>query len=160
MIVSNHGNVEVTGGGVSYGKFEPPSITMYPIDAEGDVAPLRIIEGPRTRLNWPAHVWVDSERGEFYVANDADDSILVFRVTDSGDAAPTRVLRGPKTQIRNPTGVFLDSENDELWVSNMGNHRATVYPRDAHGDVAPLRVIRSAPEGKIAQAIGNPGGVA
>jgi hypothetical protein len=42
----------------------------------------------------------------------------------------------------------------------MGNHRATVYPRTANGDVAPKRVIRSAPADKLAQAIGNPGGVA
>lgn len=157
MLVSNHGNARA--GKPVYGKFEPPSITVYPMKASGDVAPLRIIEGPKTQLNWPAHLWVDEERGEFYVANDGSDSILVFRTTDSGDVAPTRVIRGSKTQIKNPTGVYLDSKNDELWVSNMGNHRATVYPRTANGDAAPKRVIRSAPADKPAQAIGNPGAV-
>jgi DNA-binding beta-propeller fold protein YncE len=133
---------------------------MYPLKAEGDVAPIRIIEGPKTRLNWPAHIWVDETRGEFYVANDSDDSVLMFRITDSGDVPPRRMIRGPKTQIKNPTGVYLDAKHDELWVSNMGNHRATVYPRTANGDIAPKRVIRSAPPEKTAQAIGNPGGVA
>ena len=42
----------------------------------------------------------------------------------------------------------------------MGNHRATVYSLTANGNVAPLRTIRSAPEDKLAQAIGNPGAVA
>ena len=42
----------------------------------------------------------------------------------------------------------------------MGNHSATVYPRAANGDVTPLRTIRSAPAGKLALAIGNPGAAA
>ena len=141
------------------GKIEPPSITVYPLKAEGDTPPLRIIEGPRTRLNWPAAMYMDEENGELYVANDADDSILVFRTTDSGNVAPTRVVRGSRTGIKNPTGIFVDFKNDELWVSNMGNHSATVFPRTANGDVAPLRTIRSAPLGKMALAIGNPGAV-
>ena len=141
------------------GKFEPPSITVYPLKAEGDTAPLRIIEGPLTRLNWPAAMYLDEENGELYVANDADDSILVFRTTDSGNVAPTRMVRGSRTGIKNPTGIFVDFKNDELWVSNMGNHSATVFPRTANGNVAPLRTIRSAPLGKMALAIGNPGAV-
>ncbi len=139
------------------GQSDPPSISIYSIKAEGDTPPLRVIEGPETQLNWPAAMFVDSERGELYVANDADDSVLVFRMTDSGDVAPTRVIKGPKTGIKNPTGIFVDLKNDEMWVSNMGNHSATVFPRAANGDVAPLRTIRSAPLGKQALAIGNPG---
>jgi DNA-binding beta-propeller fold protein YncE len=157
MFVSNHGNARA--GKPEYGKFEPPSITVYPMKASGDVAPLRVIEGPKTQLNWPAHLWVDEQRGEFYVANDAGNSVLVFRTTDSGDAAPARIIKGNKTQIKNPMGVFLDAAHDELWVSNMGNHRATVFARTANGDVEPKRVIRSAPPEKTALAIGNPGAV-
>ena len=156
IFVSNHGNASNprTPGG---GKYQPPSISVYPLKASGDVAPLRVIAGPRTRLNWPAAMYLDQERGDLYLANDTDDSILVFRATDSGNVAPTRVIRGPKTGIKNPTGIFLDLKNDELWVSNMGNHSATVFPREANGDVPPLRTIRSAPAGKVALAIGNPG---
>jgi DNA-binding beta-propeller fold protein YncE len=146
----------VRGTGIS----APPSITVHPLKAEGDTAPLRIIEGPKTMLNWPAAMSVHEERGELYVANDADDSVLVFRVTDNGDVAPTRVIKGPRTQIKNPTGIFVDGGNQELWVSNMGNHRATVFDLAANGNAAPKRVIRSAPPDKMAQAIGNPGAVA
>ena len=159
LFVSNHGSnsdYRVAGSG----KFYPPSITVYPLKADGDVAPLRIIEGPKTRLNWPAAMGIDSERGELFVANDSDDSILVFRVTDSGDVTPMRMIRGPSTGLRNPTGVFVDTKNRELWISNMGNHRATVYALDANGNVPPLRTIRSAPADKPALAIGNPGAVA
>lgn len=158
MLVTNHGNT-LDGVSPTYGKFIPPSITFYPMDSKGNVAPLRTISGDKTQLNWPAHIWVDEARDEFYVANDAGNSVLVFGVEDQGDVAPRRVIKGPKTQIRNPMGVFIDQKNDELWVSNMGNHRAVVFDRTANGDVAPKRVIRSAPEEKIAQAIGNPGAV-
>jgi DNA-binding beta-propeller fold protein YncE len=158
LFVSNHGNSIITA--TESGKFEPASITVYPLQAQGDVAPLRIIEGPKTRLNWPANMWVDGTRGELYVANDGDDSLLVFKTSDHGDVAPTRMLKGPKTNISKPTGVFLDEKNNEVWVANMGNHAAVVFNRTATGDVAPKRMIRSAPLGKPALAIGNPGAVA
>ena len=158
MFVANHGSVShLKEWGL--GKFESPSITVYPLQASGNVAPLRTIEGTNTRLNWPAALFLDAGREELYVANDADHSIAVFRTGDSGDVAPTRIIRGSQTGILNPTGVFVDGKNNEVWVSNMGNHSATVYPRTANGDVAPLRTIRSAPQGKLALAIGNPGGV-
>ena len=174
MFVANYGNVAAhpDGGGNSLpgrgyaemrpgsGKFEPPSITVYPIQASGDTPPLRVIEGLNTQLNWPAHISVDEERGEVYIANDGADSILVFRVTDSGNVTPTRVLKGPKTQIRNPTGIYVDTVNNELVVANMGNHRATVYPRAAQGDTPPIRTIRTAADGTPALQIGNPGAVA
>jgi len=158
LYVSNHGNTK-TDGVVGSGRFYPPSITVYPLKATGEVAPLRVIQGPKTQLNWPAAMSMDSERGELYVANDAGDSLLVFRASDNGDVAPIRVVKGPRTGIKNPTGVFVDLKNQEVWLSNMGNHRATVYSLTANGNAAPLRTIRSAPEDKMAQAIGNPGAV-
>jgi DNA-binding beta-propeller fold protein YncE len=159
MFVTNHGNARAGVPPNTYGRFDLPSITVYPLGSQGDAAPVRVIKGPKTQLNWPAHVWVDEDRGEFYVANDAGDSVLVFHTSDSGDVAPTRMIHGAKTQLKNPMGVFLDAKNDELWVSNMGNHRATVFARTANGDVEPKRVIRSAPAEKLALAIGNPGAV-
>ena len=177
MFVSNHGSVHRAGGErgslpanwplgrdteqiPGSGRFLPPSITVYALKASGDTPPLRVIQGPKTMLNWPATMFVDQERGELYVANDADESIAVFRTTDSGDVAPTRLIKGPQTGIKSPTGISVDLKNNELWVSNMGNHSATVYRRDANGNVPPLRTIRSAPGGKPALAIGNPGAVA
>ena len=35
-----------------------------------------------------------------------------------------------------------------------------MYKRTANGDAPPVRIIRSAPLGKLALAIGNPGAVA
>ena len=174
LFISNHGNARFRGNpGPSIedpsrsmgrfqrgsGKFEPPSITVYARDAKGNTAPLRIIEGPKTGLNWPMHLAVDEERGELYVANDMEHSILVFRTSDEGNVAPSRVIQGPRTGIRNPTSVALDRKNGEVWVANMGNHTATVYPLTADGDVAPIRTIRGGAVEDPTLMIGNPGAV-
>lgn len=138
------------------GKFLPPSITVYPRNASGDTAPLRVISGPKTQLNWPSAMAVDPEHGELYVVNDPADSVTVFKTDANGDVAPIRVIKGPKTLVKNPTGVYVDVKNDELWVANFGNHTATVFKRTASGDTPPLRVIRSGPLDAPAPMIGNP----
>ena len=129
------------------GSFVAPFIAAFPIMASGNTAPERIIQGPSTQLDWPAHMYMDMDRQELYVANTLDQSVLVFRATDSGNAAPIRVLKGDKTDISYPEGVFFDAKNQEVVVSNWGNHSATVYRRDASGNTPPIRKIRNAPEG-------------
>ena len=123
---------------------------------QGNVPPIRVIQGPKTQFDWPTGLAVDEERGELYVANDIGNAILVFNVTDSGDVAPKRVITGPKTNLRNPTGVWVDTKNHEVWAANFMNHSATVYSVDASGDVPPLRMIRSGPLNEPALGIGNP----
>jgi hypothetical protein len=142
------------------GAFEMPSINIYARGASGNTPPLRVIKGPKTQLNWPSHVAVHEERGEIFVANDADDSVLVFRETDRGNVAPIRVIKGPRTKVKNPTGLTLDVKNGELWVASMGNYTAAVFPITANGNAAPLREIRGGPPDQMALMIGNPGAVA
>ncbi|MBI4483406.1 MAG: hypothetical protein HY652_11005 [Acidobacteria bacterium] len=144
----------------STGRFDDPSITVHSRTATGDAKPLRVIQGPLTRLNYPLAISGDAEHNEIAVANDGDNSILIFSRTVQGNVAPLRVLKGPATQIAQPTGVFIDTKNDELWVSNWGNHRANVYRRTAQGNEAPLRTIASAPREAPSAGIGNPGAMA
>ncbi|NNE37568.1 MAG: beta-propeller fold lactonase family protein, partial [Gammaproteobacteria bacterium] len=129
------------------GKFRPASITVYPQDASGNVAPIRIISGPNTKLGWPAFIALDEERQELYVANSWPHSILVYDATDQGNASPIRVINGKNTGLDNPYGIAIDTENDEIVVANYGNHTAMVFPRTGDGDIAPLRTIRLAPKG-------------
>jgi hypothetical protein len=141
------------------GRILAPSINVYPLKAHGDVPPVRVIQGPKTQLNMPSHLFLDQGRGELFLANDMGNSILVFDSSASGDVAPKRVLKGPKTLIQNPTGVFVDIKNDELWVASFGSRAATVFKRTADGDTPPLRVIRNGPLDAPALMIGNPGAV-
>jgi 6-phosphogluconolactonase (cycloisomerase 2 family) len=142
------------------GRFDPPSITVHRMDASGNTPPVRMIQGPKTRLNWATGLALDPKRRELFVANDQGDEVLVFDSEAVGDVAPKRIIKGPTSMIENPMDVFLDLERDELWVANFGNHSATVYRRDAAGDAAPLRVIRSGPKDAPAPMMGNPHPVA
>ncbi|MBI3941045.1 MAG: hypothetical protein HY315_09435 [Acidobacteria bacterium] len=139
----------------STGKFLGASITVHSRIASGNTAPLRTIQGPKTRLNWPVSLYVDTVSGQLAVANSGDDSILFFDRKADGDVAPARVIQGPATEINNPTGIFVDTKRNEIWVANWLGHSATVYPRTADGNVAPIRVLRSAPKGTPATGLGG-----
>lgn len=137
------------------GRFEDPSITVYPLDANGDAAPVRLIQGDKTQLNWPAQMGIDPDTGDLYVANDMGHSVLVFKSTDRGNVAPSRVIKGNRTGLQNPHGLFVDKKNSELWITNFGNSSAVVYPLNSNGNVAPIRTIRSAPVGKKSLKFGK-----
>ncbi len=174
IVVANHGNNNgretlpgdpnarrgETQGKLVGGRFDEPSITVYPGEATGDVAPMRKIQGSKTGLNWPMALSVDAMHDEIAVANSGDSSIRVFGRTAAGDVAPVRVIKGTRTGIHGPMGVTFDTKNDEIWVANYGEHSALVFARTATGDVAPKRVVRNAPAGSPTVGFGNPGAVA
>jgi 6-phosphogluconolactonase (cycloisomerase 2 family) len=154
LYVTNWGNVSdyrVAGSG----RFEPPSISVYATTSDGNIAPLRTIQGSKTQLDWPGAMSVDPDTGDLYVANDMGQSIIVFQRNDDGDVAPARVIKGPKTRLSYPAGVFVDAKNKEVWASNLGNSTATVYPLMGDGDLAPLRTIRGAEENKQSLKFGK-----
>src|SRR5207244_9613030 len=126
--------------------FHPSAITFHPADANGDVPPIRTIEGDLTGLNWPMGIDVDLTHDEIAVANYGDSSVRIFRRGDKGNAQPVRVLRGAATQIVGPVSVAIDTKNDELWVANYGDHTAVVFSRIASGNARPKRIIRNAPK--------------
>jgi DNA-binding beta-propeller fold protein YncE len=161
MFVSNFGSAQVKDpqSGREYGAYKQPSIAVYPLLAAGNTKPLRVIQGPKAGLNWPAHMVFHEERQELFVANDADDSVLVFRASDQGDVAPIRVIKGANTGINHPPGIALDSKLNELYVASMGNASVTVFPITADGNIRPVRTIRGGPAGAVGLNIGNPGAV-
>jgi DNA-binding beta-propeller fold protein YncE len=138
------------------GKIVPPSITVYEATAGGNTAPIRVIQGQKTLMNWPTAIAVDPEHNEMFVANDTSDMVTVYKLDASGDAAPIRTIKGQKSMVKNPTGIAYDAKHDELWVANFGSHSATVFNRTASGDATPLRVIRSAPIEAPSPMMGNP----
>lgn len=180
IVVANHGNwtsmssfdTEASGnGGASArdatarsaakgGRFLPPSIRVFAANARGDAAPVRVIEGSRTGLNWPMSLDVDTTHDEIAVANSGDNRVLIFRRSDKGNVAPIRVIGGGSTGLSGPMGVAIDTTHDELWVTNYSDHSALVFARTAAGDVAPKRVVRNAPLGTPSVGFGNPGAVA
>jgi hypothetical protein len=154
MFVANWGRVsDYSTPGT--GRFEDAAINVYPMDANGDAAPVNRISGDRTQLNWPSQMAIDVEAGEIFVANDMGHSVLVFKTTDKGNVAPTRVIKGDRTGLKNPLGIAVDKVNNEFWVVDMGTSSASAFPLKANGNVAPIRKIRSAPEGKQSLKFGK-----
>jgi DNA-binding beta-propeller fold protein YncE len=172
IAVANHGNYSVIGAYGAYealnvhpgqapgGHFLLPSITVYSGSSKGDSNPIRVLQGEKTRLNWPMGIAFDALHNEIAVANNGDSSVLIFRRTESGDAAPVRVIQGNLTGVDAPVGVAIDTKNDELWVANYGDHTAVVFPRTATGNVAPKRIVRNAPAGTPTAGFTNPYAVA
>jgi DNA-binding beta-propeller fold protein YncE len=144
----------------STGKFVPPSITVYSRTANGDTAPLRVIQGSRTQLNVPLGITRDPASGQLVVANSGGNTVLFFDGNANGDVAPVRILKGPATNLKAPTGVLIDTKRSELWVTSWENHVTNVFDRTSDGNVAPLRYIRSAPKDAPPATFGTPGAVA
>ena len=171
LLVANHGNwTSLTSFDVHAqprdkakavgGRFLPPSIRVFPAGAQGETAPVRVIEGAKTGLNWPMSLDVDAGHDEIAVANSGDNRVLIFGRSDRGNVAPIRAIGGERTGLSGPMGVAIDSRNDEIWVTNYSDHSAVVFPRTASGNVSPKRVIRNAPIGTASVGFGNPGAIA
>ena len=158
LVTANHGNwtqirpytpydpIVTDVGEYKSGAFHPSAITFHPADANGDVPPLRTIEGALTGLNWPMGIDVDLTHDEIAVANYGDSSVRIFRRGDKGNVQPVRVLRGALTEIAGPVSVAIDTKHDEVWVANYGDHTAVVFQRTASGNVRPKRIVRNAPK--------------
>jgi hypothetical protein len=138
------------------GEFRPPSIAIFSAKAKDDQAPLRIIEGDATKLDWPMGIAEDSVHNTIMVANNGDNSILIFDRQRGGNVAPIRVIRGGRTGIDRPMGLAVDVKSGEIWISNYGNHTALAFDSAADGNIAPKRTLRSAPAGTTAPGFGNP----
>jgi hypothetical protein len=169
--VASHGNfrgvLRNTGSGCSpapsnaetaeeSGEFRPPSIAIFSAKAKDDEAPLRIIEGDSTKLDWPMGIAEDSAHNTIAVSNNGDNSILIFDRRRGGNVPPVRVIHGDRTGIDRPMGLAVDSQNGEIWISNYGDHSALAFDSGADGNVAPKRVLRSAPAGTPTPGFGNP----
>jgi DNA-binding beta-propeller fold protein YncE len=99
------------------------SITVYRTDASGDVAPIRVIKGPRSMVKTPFGVAVDLVNNELWVANLGSHSATVFPIDASGDPAPKRVIRSAPAgdaspMIANPHTIAFDTKREEILVSN------------------------------------------
>lgn len=93
-----HGELYVTQEGSD-------SILVFSSRARGDVAPLRVLHGPKTEMRFPRRVTVDPVNNLMAVV--ASKGILIFNRTDQGDVAPRCVISGPKTGLGGGEGFTL-----------------------------------------------------
>ena len=115
--------------------------------ADGETAPIRIIQGSKTRLEAPDRVAVDAVNNEIYVPE--GDKILIYDRMAVGDVAPKRAIEGPDAG-RGLDAVAIDPVNNLLVVAagggggdlRGGGTRFLVFDRTASGNVKPTLVIQ------------------
>lgn len=142
------------------------AIMTFAGDADGEAAPKRIIQGPKTQLWSPDRMEVDPIHNEIIVPNRQVDSILVFRREADGDEAPLRVIEGPDTELEGLRAAAVDPVNNLLVIGTDIRREGAlsgliIFERTASGNAKPLRVIRGPNTGitRITQMqIYSPGG--
>ncbi len=81
---------------------------FYALDA-GNVAPLRVIEGPSTLLDGAGGIGFDAENDRLWVTTGYDGGtprLLAFSPSANGDVAPVVVIEGSATGLSVPYGVL------------------------------------------------------
>ena len=115
------------------------AILFFRGGANGEEPPLRVIQGPKTKLSYTDNVTVDPVHGEVITAQFRTDAILVFKSVPGGDVEPVRVIHGPKTRLDRPYRVSVDPVNHLLAAATTQG--LWIFNRTDNGDVAPRWVI-------------------
>ena len=130
-------------------------VLVFPLDANGDVPPKRVLQGRKTLLGYLVGMAVDPVRDLLVVSSSAiggsfegeggHKGLLIFNRTDSGDVAPKAVISGPKTGIiQGAWQVVIDSDQGKVFVAvgNANNYRPR-YALDKLRESAKGTVFRS-----------------
>jgi hypothetical protein len=132
------------------------AILVFAGNASGNQPPLRIIQGPHTRMTGADRVEVDPIHDEIFVP--AASEVLVFPRTANGDVAPIRVIQGPDTKLRRGSAAAaVDPVHNLLVVGTGGTARRgaaglgslLIFNRTDDGNAKPLRIIQGPKSGII-----------
>ncbi len=136
------------------------TVTIYAANANGNVPPLVVIGGDKTRLSNPAGIALDAS-GKIYVLNSMERSIRVYpplgMSTGILNEAPVATIAGSKTLLNEATGIAIDAQN-KIYVANelggpavhgesLDKGRITVYEAGGNGNIAPVATISGAGTG-------------
>lgn len=137
-------------------EFPGGHIAIFGPHANGNVAPERVIAGPKANFHSPTGIALDAF-GDLYVADSAlgyplPGDVQVFAAGASGNALAERTIAGPLTGIETPEGIAFDLQGN-LYVANTGGNSITVYAPGATGNVAPIRTI-AGPNTLLASPVG------
>jgi DNA-binding beta-propeller fold protein YncE len=153
------------------------TIRVYPRDANGDVGPVRIFEGPDTQLKNVYGIAVDpvnnllfvglnsgwgTEESELSPEQREKGAILVFNRTDSGNTKPRNVIRGERSGIIRINQMQVNPQR-KLIIVAMPGIRDHMEPEgafvgawnyDDNGDVPPVLKIPIGERTKLKKPFG------
>ncbi|MEL6177981.1 MAG: fibronectin type III domain-containing protein, partial [Myxococcota bacterium] len=119
-------------------------LLVFALDAEGDVAPLRVLEDPSHDLRLSAMAY-DTRRDEILtlatdIGNDAP-KLLAYSRTGDGEVSPTRIRTGE--DLRFARELQYDPVFDTVLMARSNPPTVRILPGDGEGEVATLRVIQA-----------------
>ena len=139
------------------------SVTIYPINARGNVAPVRTISGSNTGLYNCIGIAVDSNY--IYVVNEGTvgaplGAVTVYPLAASGNYAPVATIGGSNTGFAYPEGIAIDSSSMYITSPGGGDGGAaggslSVFPLNANGNALPTVYLANSTSG-----LATPSGVA
>lgn len=135
------------------------AILVFRGGAKGAEGPVRVIQGPHTKLAYPHSVNIDVQNQEIVVGDPGGRKVLTFSSKANGDIPPLRIIEGSKTKLGYVVGLAVDSARDLLVVSSSaigGSFEAEgaqrglfVFDRLDDGNVSPKTVISGPATGII-----------
>lgn len=139
VLDSAHGELIASSG--KAGGPGVPGILIFDRNADGNVAPLRIIAGSQTQTGAHiGHIALDPVHDEIIIPGQSGTSILAFPRAGNGDIAPLRQMTDSSVALSNPR-FAVDTVNDRLLVANYERHELRAYPRTATGPTAALMAL-------------------
>ena len=151
IALDSSGNIYVTNTYTGNTRGSPPnsSITVYPAGSNGNAAPIAVIAGGNTGLDYPQGIALDSS-GKLYVVgfvSGVGTSVNVYPAGSNGNVSPAANIVGADTELDLPIGIALDSGGN-IYVSNgfggpTQRGSVTVYRAGSSGDAVPSNVITS-----------------
>jgi hypothetical protein len=143
------------------------AILVFRGNADGNATPIRIIQGPKTKLGGVDRLDVDAVNNEILVPD--GDRIIVYPRAANGDVAPLRIIEGDKTHLRSATTLSVDPVHNLLAVGlNKAGRAVTVnadgsmsaqssdadgalmvFNRTDQGNVAPRTLVRGPKSGIV-----------
>jgi hypothetical protein len=113
------------------------AILIFRGGANGQEAPIRVIQGPNTQLGGASRLDIDTVHREIFIPGGG--GVLVYPLDGNGDVPPKRVLRGPDTYIAGGS-IAVDPINNLMALPGR-NRSIVIFDRTASGNTKPLRII-------------------
>jgi hypothetical protein len=119
------------------------AILVFRGGAEGEEAPLRVIQGSKTRLIRPQTIAVDPVHDEILVGDTTARAVFVFDRRANGDVAPKRAIYGERTRLLDVVGVAVDPVRNVIVASSRSAKTIglVTFDRMANGNATPRTVI-------------------
>jgi hypothetical protein len=109
-------------------------VSVFAPGADGNSAPVQVIQGPHTGLNYSAAIAVDAA-GLIYVGNAEGGPILVFSADATGDIQPIRRI-GRASDIGDAIDIALDASGT-IYVADATIAKGVLVYGPAAADGAP-----------------------